>query len=224
MRTKRPGYAASFAVSLRLEAEDMLGLGLIEAAVFLLVAVITAIADGLAQTKTTLLGWPGLAGVMMAVLLLFVEAISQFGLQYTLAVRLGRTRRTAILCSALNSAVFGLLALLLAALLDQLWAMLYGARADSLLDEIPLWAYAAMLYLPITVSLLEQAMALLFSPRVMAVFLLAFVAFCQLPQLLTENEPWVPGILASLPIVMPAVGLVMAVIGTAILYRGTLKL
>ena len=92
---------------------------------------------------------------------------------------------------------------------------------------VPLWGYAAMVYLPIAVTVLEQAVAWVFGPKSMLFFLLIFLLVCQLPVQLVEDGPWAAygsAVLAVLPLVLPAIGLLITAIGLRVLLRVDLKL
>ena len=227
MKNTKNGLASALVSGLRLEAVDMLGLAMIQVAIYLIVFAVVGIAVPTGSPEPADFGWPGLAALIMGVLLVFVEANSQFGTTFTLAVRLGRPRRTALAGSFVTCLVFGALTLLLTAALDAIWAIAFGFQGQSVLAMVPLWGCAAMVYLPIAVTVLEQAVAWVFGPKSMLFFLLIFLLVCQLPAQLVEDGPWAAygsAVLAVLPLVLPAIGLLITAIGLRVLLRVDLKL
>lgn len=227
MKSTKNGLASALVSGLRLEAVDMLGLAMIQVAIYLIVFAVVGIAVLTGSPEAADFGWPGLAALIMGVLLVFVEANSQFGTTFTLAVRLGRPRRTALAGSFVTCLVFGALTLLLTAALDAIWAIAFGFQGQSVLAMVPLWGCAAMVYLPIAVTVLEQAVAWVFGPKSMLFFLLIFLLVCQLPAQLVEDGPWAAygsAVLAVLPLVLPAIGLLITAIGLRVLLRVDLKL
>lgn len=227
MKNTKNGLLPALLSSLRLEAVDMLGLCMIQAASFLIIFAIVGIAVLNGSPEAADFDWPGLAALVMGVLLIFVEANTQFGASFTLAVRLGRPRRTALASGLATCLVYGAVTLLLTAVLDVVWMAAFGFQGQSVLAMPPLWAYAAMLYLPVAFTVLEQALAWVFGPKSLWAFLILFLLICQLPAQLVEGGPWAafgPAVLAALPILLPAGGLLLAVPGLAILLQVDLKL
>ena len=221
MKSTKNGLASALVSGLRLEAVDMLGLAMIQVAIYLIVFAVVGIAVLTGSPEAADFSWPGLAALIMGMLLVFVEANSQFGTTFTLAVRLGRPRRTALAGSFVTCLLFGALTLLLTA------AIAFDFQGQSVLAMVPLWGYAAMVYLPIAVTVLEQAVVWVFGPKSMLFFLLIFLLVCQLPAQLVEDGPWAAygsTFLAVLPLVLPAIGLLITAIGLRVLLRVDLKL
>ncbi len=172
------------------------------------------------------LGLPTLFALVCAVLMNVLQASSRFASEFRLGLHMSGTRRQMLLSGTVLSLANAAEILLLAAGLQALWTAVFGGTAEegNVLAALPLWGWAACLYLPVAMGVLAGSILLRFGRIGFWVLYGMFMLSCFGPQLFGKQTEvlslgQLDQILAALPWILPWAAVGLAAAGAALLWR-----
>lgn len=233
--TKVKSLPAFVADNFKLQRSDFWIMALAETGLWaLMMLVIGAVYWFVRDPEVLAVGVPGICAFAMAVLCSLISSMVRIQLEVTVGIQMSvPRRRMAAAALALNLAL-GAMMLALAALLDQVWMVLYagsapGTGVEDIVKMIPAWGWLVAWLLPAGLGMLAGALVLRFGRRAGWVLYFVFLAGCWSPMLLEDRIEKSPAIRAAweavlplLPVLGPAVALAAIAAGVILLLRITI--
>lgn len=223
MKNKGQTFARTLGSVLQLDTRMMATLTGVQVAVWALTVGILAVVDGDARSDPPVLflGLPGIFTVCAGVILLFIEGMQQFNVDFVVQINFGIARRRALQVGWVAVLGYGVVTTVLSAALEAFWYfVLTGGQGDGFLCRIPAWGWLCLVLMPAALSALAVGVMRRFGKKGGLVLWLSFMVLCQVPQLLESISGDSLDFLAEmLPVCLPLLGLAAAVAGTVLLYR-----
>ena len=223
MKNKGQTFARTLGSVLQLDTRMMATLTGVQVAVWALTVGILAVVDGDARSDPPVLflGLPGIFTVCAGVILLFIEGMQQFNVDFVVQINFGIARRRALQVGWVAVLGYGVVTTVLSAALEAFWYfVLTGGQGDGFLCRIPAWGWLCLVLMPAALSALAVGVMRRFGRKGGLVLWLSFMVLCQVPQLLESISGDSLDFLAEmLPVCLPLLGLAAAVAGTVLLYR-----
>lgn len=223
MKNKGQTFARTLGSVLQLDTRMMATLTGVQVAVWALTVGILAVVDGDARSDPPVLflGLPGIFTVCAGVILLFIEGMQQFNVDFVVQINFGIARRRALQVGWVAVLGYGVVTTVLSAALEAFWYfVLTGGQGDGFLCRIPAWGWLCLVLMPAALSALAVGVMRRFGAKGGLVLWLSFMVLCQVPQLLKSISGDSLDFLAEmLPVCLPLLGLAAAVAGTVLLYR-----
>ena len=167
------------------------------------------------------IGLSGLFAVGTGCILTFLEGLNQFNTNLAVEISFGIPRRRALAASWIVTLGSGAVSIALAALQEAIWFYgVTGGTGEAIVSNIPAWGWLCLAFLPGAASAFTMGILSRFGKTGGLLLWLAFMVLCQTPQLLEITSPDMMGVLAAvMPVFLPLAGLVVAGMGTLLLYR-----
>lgn len=223
MKNKGQTFARTLGSVLQLDTRMMATLTGVQVAVWALTVGILAVVDGDARSDPPVLflGLPGIFTVCAGVILLFIEGMQQFNVDFVVQINFGIARRRALQVGWVAVLGYGVVTTVLSAALEAFWYfVLTGGQGDGFLCRIPAWGWLCLVLMPAALSALAVGVMRRFGRKGGLVLWLSFMVLCQVPQLLESISGDSLDFLAEmLPVCLPLLGLAAAIAGTVLLYR-----
>ncbi len=223
MKNKGQTFARTLGSVLQLNTKSMAIQAGVQVAVWALTVGILAVVDGFIQSDSPalFLGLPGIFTVCAGAILLFIEGMQQFNMDFVVQINFGIARRRALQVGWVAVLGYGVVTAVLSAVLEAFWYfVLAGGQGESFLCRIPAWGWLCLVLMPAALSALAVGVMHRFGAKGGLVLWLSFMVLCQVPQLLEITSKNALELLADmLPVFLPLVGLAAAVVGTVLLYR-----
>lgn len=195
----------------------------VQAAVWVLSVGIMAIVDGVIRSEPPVLflGLPGIFTVCAGAILLFIEGLQQFGMDFLVQINFGIARRRALQVCWAALLGYGVVTVVLSVVLEAFWYfVLTGGQGECFLRQIPAWGWLCLVLLPAALAALAVGVLRRFGKTGGLVLWLSFMILCQVPQLVEfASDDALHLLLEILPVFLPLVGLAAAAAGTVLLYR-----
>ena len=223
MKNKGQTFARTLGSVLQLNTKSMAIQAGVQVAVWALTVGILAVVDGATRSDepALFLGLPGIFTVCASAILLFIEGMQQFNMDFVVQINFGIARRRALQVGWVAVLGYGLVTTALSAVLEAFWYfVLTGGQGESFLRMLPAWGWLCLVLMPAALSALAVGVMHRFGAKGGLVLWLSFMVLCQVPQLLEITSKNALELLADmLPVFLPLVGLAAAVVGTVLLYR-----
>lgn len=223
MKNKGQTFARTLGSVLQLDTRMMATLTGVQVAVWALTVGILAVVDGDARSDPPVLflGLPGIFTVCAGVILLFIEGMQQFNVDFVVQINFGIARRRALQVGWVAVLGYGVVTTVLSAALETFWYfVLTGGQGDGFLCRIPAWGWLCLVLMPAALSALAVGVMRRFGRKGGLVLCLSFMVLCQVPQLLEiTSKDDLELLVEILPVFLPLVGLAAAIAGTVLLYR-----
>lgn len=207
-------------------SQNLALLALIEAGSFLFTWVLMAVLYAVTgDVEALTVGVPGMLAMIVVMFMGLAITASGGRVQLQLGVQMGMTRRGMLVSSILGGLCTQLVTVLLAVGLELVWRLtvkgLCGLPTESILNYIPAWGWAALVYLPVCAGMTAGIVTLRFGRRGFWVMYALFMLACLGPSLFGFDlpEPALDGILTAAPLALPAAGLVLLAADWAMLRR-----
>lgn len=227
MQTKR-GYSFPSYVwrQVRLSCGTMLIYWCLQIGLWLLVAVVMAVVEGMIGSEDIALGIPGMAAFIGGILVIFCIGVTLSGVYFALPLNLGVTRRRAVAGIWVLGGLYGAAVMLSAVLLQMLWTALFagGRPVVDMLSLIPWWGWVSAALLPVAATVFGSGIVRTFGARGGIVLYIAFLAFCIVPSQMNHLIPLEEEqLLAALPWIFAVLGIGCGIAGTVLLLRVNIK-
>lgn len=223
MKNKGQTFARTLGSVLRLDTKLLAILLAVQVAVWGLTVGILAVVDGFIQSDSPalFLGLPGIFTVCAGAILLFIEGMQQFNMDFLVQINFGIARRRALQVGWVAVLGYGLVTTALSAVLEAFWYfVLTGGQGEGFLCRIPAWGWLCLVLMPAALSALAVGVLRRFGAKGGLVLWLSFMVLCQVPQLLEiTSQNALELLVEMLPVFLPLVGLAAAIAGTVLLYR-----
>lgn len=223
MNNKGQTFARTLGSVLQLNTKSMAIQAGVQMAVWALTVGILAVVDGATRSDepALFLGLPGIFTVCAGVILLFIEGMQQFNIDFMVQINFGIARRRALQVSWVALLGYGVVTAVFSAVLETFWYfVLTGGQGESFLCRIPAWGWLCLVLMPAALSALAVGVMRRFGAKGGLVLWLSFMVLCQMPQLLEiTSKDALELLVEMLPVFLPLVGLAAAIAGTVLLYR-----
>ena len=223
MKNKGQTFARTLGSVLQLDTKVLAILMAVQVAVWVVTVGILAMVDGDGRSDPPVLflGLPGIFTVCAGAILLFIDGMQQFNIDFVVQINFGIARRRALQVGWVAVLGYGVVTTVLSAALEAFWYfVLTGGQGEGFLCRIPAWGWLCLVLLPAALSALAVGVMRRFGAKGGLVLWLSFMVLCQVPQLLEITSKDALELLVEiLPVFLPLVGLAAAVSGTVLLYR-----
>lgn len=223
MKNKGQTFARTLSSVLQLDTKVLAILLAVQVAVWVLTVGILAVVDEVVRSDQPVLflGLPGIFTVCAGAILLFIEGMQQFNIDFVVQINFGIARRRALQVGWVAVLGYGVVTTVLSAALEAFWYfVLTGGQGEGFLCRIPAWGWLCLVLMPAALSVLAVGVMRRFGAKGGLVLWLSFMVLCQVPQLLEITSKDALELLVEiLPVFLPLVGLAAAIAGTVLLYR-----
>lgn len=223
MKNKGQTFARTLGSVLQLDTRMMAILAGIQLAVWALTVGILAVIDMASPSDqpALYLGLPGIFTLCAGAILLFIEGMQQFNMDFLVQINFGIARCRALQVGWVAVLGYGVATTVLSAVLEAFWYfVLTGGQGEGYLHLIPAWGWLCLVLMPAALSALAVGVMRRFGAKGGLVLWLSFMVLCQVPQLLEiTSKDALELLVEMLPVFLPLVGLAAAISGTLLLYR-----
>jgi hypothetical protein len=221
---KRENLLAFLAKNICLQSSDYQTLPLVVLVVFGILQVMLLCIYAVNRKPDTLgVCLPSIFALVAAVMMSVIKAGSSFSMELRMGVHMSIPRRMMVAAGVAGSLLETVLLVGEAALLNAGWVAIFGNYSPEarIVNCIPAWAWAMMLYMPTAMGMLGGSILLRFGRKGFWTLYALFMAACFLPQFFKSSIPAgsLDALLAMLPVAGPILAAVCVAVGTIMLWR-----
>ena len=228
MKENKNGWLDLFRRGVLFINRDLLWMVVWQAGAWLLACLVMAVFSFFVKEDVLgILDVPGICALTVGTLFFFFEAINFFGGQYSLLVGFGLSRRRTVALGWFLCILMGVVELAVVGVLNTLWRLVLATPGQfaEILALVPLWGWAVLLLLPLSLAVMGMAVIRLFGPRGGAALYFLFLCVCFSPNALRNNGGYwsAEQVFAVMPWIFLVMGVVCALLGTILLLRAPLR-